>query len=138
MSQFSDYYENKIIEHMMRGQSFTPPTVISAALFGTGGGLEANDATVQEITGNAYVRQTITLGTASAGISRNSASITFPEATPAAWGTITHVAIADNGSLTNWGTGVNILMWGTLAAFKGIDANDTFQFNAGSLGITVA
>jgi hypothetical protein len=137
MSQFSDYYENKIIDHMLRNQSFSPPTTIYLALFTSSTGLESNNPT-GEVSGNAYARQAITLSAASGGASENTANITIPTAAPTGWGTITHVALQDHAPNTTWGTNVNVLMWAALTASKAIDAGDIFQINAGDLDITVA
>jgi len=47
MASISDYYENKIIDHMLRGQAFTPPSTIYLALYtvaptDAGGGTEVS------------------------------------------------------------------------------------------------
>ena len=128
MAEFSDFLENKIIDHMLRNQAYTPPSTVYVALFTTattdaGGGTE--------VSGGAYARQSITLTAASGGASENSADITFPQAT-ADWGTITHVALMD--ALT----GGNMLMHTALDASKTVNNGDTFKINAGDLDVTVA
>jgi len=127
MAEFSDYLENKIIDHMLRNQSYTPPTTVYLALFTTattdaGGGTE--------VSGGAYARQAATLAAASGGASENSAEITFPQAT-ADWGTITHVALMDAA------TGGNMLMHTALDASKTVNNGDTFKINSGDLDVTV-
>ncbi len=136
MAHFSDYYENKIIDHLLRNQAFTPPATIYVALFTADTGLEANNPTA-EVSGGAYARQAFTLVAASGGASSNSADIEFPEAT-ANWGTITHIAIVDHLSNSNWGTDVNVLMWGPLAEAKTINTGDTLRINLGDLDVSVA
>lgn len=136
MAEFSDFYENKIIDHMLRNQAFTTPTTVYVALFTAVTGLESNNPTA-EVSGNAYARQAVTLSAASGGASSNSADITFPTATPSAWGLITHVALVDHATYTSWGSNVNVLMWSALDTSKQIDANDTFKINTGDLDITV-
>ena len=137
MSEFSDYYESKIIDHMLRGIAFTPPATIYVALFTAETGLEANNPT-GEVSGNAYVRQVITLDPAVGGASDNNGDITFPVATPGAWGLITHVALVDHQTNITWGTNVNVLMWSLLDLQKQIDANDQFKFADGAVDVTVA
>jgi hypothetical protein len=136
MAEFSDYYENKIIDHMLRAIAFTPPATIYVALFKAVTGLEENNPT-QEVSGGSYARQPVTLIAASGGASENSADIIFPQAT-ADWGTVSHVALVDHLSNTNWGVGVNVLMWSALDASKLVESGDTFKINAGDLDVTVA
>jgi hypothetical protein len=128
MAEFSDFLEDKIIDHMLRNQAYTPPGTIYLALFTTattdaGGG--------SEVSGGAYARQAITLSAASGGATSNAADITFPTAT-ADWGTISHVAIMD--ALTAG----NMLMHSALDASKTVNNGDTFKVNSGDLDITVA
>mgnify|MGYP001573485016 FL=1 len=135
MSEFSDYYENTIINHLLRNQAFTPPAAVYVALFTAVTGLEANNPTA-EVLGGAYARQAVTLSAASGGATSNSADVTFPEAT-ASWGTVSHVAIVDHATNITWGTNVNVLMWSALDVSKVVDSGDTFKINIGDLDITV-
>jgi len=129
MSEFSTYLENKIIDHMLRNQSYTPPTTVYVALFTADNGLEGGVIT-GEVSGGSYARQALTLTAASDGESSNSSDITFPQAT-ADWGTITHVALMDAS------TGGNVLMYSALDASKTVNNGDTFKINAGDLDMTV-
>jgi len=127
MAEFSDYLENKIIDHMLRNQAYTPPATVYLALFTTatsdaGGGTE--------VSGGAYARQAVSLSAASGGASENSADITFPTAT-ADWGTVTHVALMDALS------GGNMLMHTPLDASKTVNNGDTFKISAGDLDVNV-
>lgn len=127
MAEFSNYLENKIIDHMLRNQAYTPPATVYVALYTT----DPTDAdTGTEVSGGAYARQSAGLSAASGGASSNAADITFPTAT-ANWGTITHVGLRD--ALT----GGNLLMHSPLDASKTINNGDTFKINAGDLDITV-
>lgn len=135
MSEASDYLENKIIDHLLRNQAFTPPSIIYVALFTAVTGLEANNPTA-EVSGGSYARQIITLSAASGGASSNSADITFPQAS-ASWGTVSHFAIVDHATNTTWGTNVNVLTWSPVDTNRLIDSGDTAKFNATTLGVTV-
>lgn len=139
MSEFSGYYQDMIINHMLRNQAFTVPTTVYLALFTAVTGLEA-DSPSAEVSGNAYARQAVTLSAASAGAgtSSNTGNITFPAATPGAWGLVSHVALVDHATNVTWGTNVHVLMYTQLDASKQIDASDVFQINTGDLDITVA
>jgi len=127
MGSFSDYYEDKIIDHMLRNQAFTPPSALYVALYtvspsDSGGGTE--------VSGGSYARQAVTFTAASGGATSNSADVTFPQAT-ADWGTIVAVGIFDSSS------GGNLLAWGTLTASKTVNNGDQFKILAGDLDITV-
>lgn len=127
MAEFTDYYENKIIDHMLRNQAFTPPSTIYLALF-TSAPSDAGGGT--EVSGGSYARQSVTLSAASGGASSNSADITFPQAT-ADWGTVTHCALMDAASAGN------MLMWTALDASKTVNNGDTFKISTGDLDVTV-
>ena len=127
MAEFSNFFEDKIIDHMLRAVAFTPPATLYLALYTTaptdaGGGTE--------VSGGAYARQSFTLTVASGGASSNSADITFPTAT-ANWGTVVACAIWDNAATPN------MLMWSNLDASKTVATGDTFKINAEDLDITV-
>lgn len=127
MAEFSDFLENKIIDHMLRNQAYTRPATVYVALFTTA----TNDAGGgTEVSGGAYARQDAGLSAAAGGASSNAADITFPQAT-ADWGTVTHLALMDAIS------GGNMLMHSILDASKTINNGDTFKINLGDLDITV-
>jgi hypothetical protein len=134
-NNFSDYTENKIINHLFMNSTYTPATQHFIALFTASTGLETNLPT-GEVSGGAYARCTSTFNTATAGTSVNGGTLTWAEAT-ADWGTITHLAIVDHVTNVTWGTNVNVLMWGTLTASKTVSSGDTFKISAGDLSISV-
>jgi len=124
---FSDYYENKVIDHMLRNQAFTPPATVYVGLY-TAAPTDAGGGT--EVSGGSYARQAVTLAAASAGSTQNSADITFPTAT-ADWGTIVAAGLFDAASAGN------LLAWNNLTASKTVSNGDTFKITAGSLTISV-
>ena len=136
MANFSDKLENDIIEHFFRNATVAPKAAHYLALFTGSAGIEANLPT-EECTGNAYARATCTFTTATAGTSENGATVTWAEAT-GDWGAITHVAIVDSFDGTQYGTSVNVMMWGALTATKTVNSGDTFKIAAGDLDISVA
>jgi hypothetical protein len=127
MAGFSDYYENKVIDHMLRNQAFTPPATVYVGLY-TAAPTDAGGGT--EVSGGSYARQAVTLAAASAGATQNSADITFPTAT-ADWGTIVAAGLFDAASAGN------LLAWNNLTASKTVNSGDTFKITAGSLTISV-
>ena len=136
MANFSDKMENDIINHFLMNQTSTAMTQHFLALFTASSGLEANLPTA-EVSGGAYARATATFTTATAGTSENGATVTWAEAT-ADWGTLTHLAIVDSVDGTEYGSSVNVMMWGALTASKTVGTGDTFRIAAGDLDITVA
>lgn len=138
MSASSDYLENKLLDHVLGNTTYSQPANIYLALFTAVTGLEGNNPTSEVTTsGTAYARQALSFGSSSGGTCATDATVTFPIAT-ASYGTVTHVAIVDHASNTNWGTGVNVLFYGTLTASKQIDTNDQFVVNSGNLTVTLA
>lgn len=143
MSAMSDYLENKMIDFLFRGQSFTPPSTLYLGLF-TSSESDAGGGT--EISGNNYSRMPVTaalstfagtqgVGTTAAssgtsGTTSNNNSITFP--TPSAnWGTITSWGIFDSAS------GGNLLWWGALTISKFLNQGDTVTFPAGAFSLQI-
>ena len=130
MSGFSDYLEDKVLEHVFGGNAFTAPTTLYVALYtvapsDTGGGTE--------VSGGAYARQTgaFTVSGTNPTTATNSAAIEYPTAT-ANYGTVVAVGILDASSSGN------LLAYSTLDSSKVVSSGDVFRFNAGDLDITLA
>jgi len=140
MSQMSDYLEGQLRAHIFRTASFTKPTVIAIALLTAAPTDASTGATITEVSGGSYARQTLnpldanwTAMSSTDGNTDNASAITFPTAT-GNWGTVTHVAILDSATA---GAG-NVLFWAALAVSKTVNTGDTFKFNIGDLDITFA
>lgn len=144
MSAMSDYLENKLIDHIFRGSSFTKPTALYVALY-TAAPSDSGGGT--EVTGGSYARAQLdpsnsnwqnTQGnntgdsTGTGGHTENSVAITFP--TPSAnWGTVTHFGVFDAS------TSGNLLFHGALTTSKTINNGDPApSFAIGDLDITLA
>src|SRR4030043_1969614 len=118
MGGFSNYWENKILDHIFGKGSYTPPTMYV--------GLSTADPADEgagwaEPSGNSYARVQTSASdwnTASKGYMDNAGDITFDQAT-GSWGTITHFALFDAA------TAGNMLAHGTLSQPKAIGASDT-------------
>ena len=127
MAALSNYLENKLLDHVLKGTVYTPPTTLFVALFTT----DPTDAgTGTEVIGGAYKRKVVTFGSASNGAISNNVDVTFDIAT-ANWGTITHSGVYDAE------TGGNLLFHGKLTADKTINIDDQFKVSSGSLTITI-
>ncbi len=130
MGGFSDYWENKILDHIFGKGSYTPPTIYV--------GLSTADPTddgseLAEPSGNGYVRTQTSASdwnVASNGSLDNASDITFAQAT-GSWGTITHFALFDAA------TAGNMLAHGVLSQSKTIGNSDTARFQAGDLDISL-
>ncbi len=128
MAGFSDYVENKVLDHVVGKTSFTMPSawvaLFTAAPTDAGGGTECS--------GGSYARKS-TAGSdwaaASGGATSNSATITFVTPT-GSWGTATHFALMDAS------TAGNQLGWGVLTTPQAIGTGNTVSFAVGELDIT--
>lgn len=127
MSSFSDYLENKLLEHVVGKTSFTMPTVY-VALY-TVAPTDAGSGTEADYTSYARVQTAGSdWGNAASGAIANAAAITFPQCTG---GSNTIVAFG----LLDAASGGNLLAYGTcsLAVSNGI----TPEFAIGALDLTL-
>jgi len=130
---FSNYLENKILDHVFGGTTYSAPSTLYFAL-STADPTE-DGSSIAEPSGNNYARAAVTnnktnWGTASGGIVSNAADITFNTAS-GSWGTITHFAVFDASS------GGNMLIYGSLTESKTIGTGDTPKFNIGDVSISL-
>lgn len=125
MASATDFFENKVIDHNLRGQAYTVPTTIYLALF-TSATTDAGGGT--EVTGGSYARQAITLSAAVGGNTSNANVMTFT-ALPSC--TVTNWAIFDDS------TGGNMLIHDTVSAAKAYAAGESATVAGGELDITV-
>jgi len=131
MAGFSDYLEDKVLDHVFGGTAYTAPATLYVALYtvapdDTGGGTE--------VTGGSYVRQTgafYCLRHIPPQQQTNSAAIEYPTAT-ADYGTVVAVGILDASSSGN------LLAYADLTTSKTVSTGDVFRFDAGDLDITLA
>jgi hypothetical protein len=145
MAAMSDYLENKIVDWLLRGQTFTPPATIYVALFTTNDN-DANSSAV-EVSGGSYARVAVTsslsnwagtqgsgttvASSGTSGTTSNNNTITFPAPT-ANWGTITGVGIFDAS------TSGNLLFYGALSQSKTVNNGDAApNFPAAALSVQV-
>jgi hypothetical protein len=131
MAGLSDYAEAAIINALLRGTSFTSPTVASLrlALF-TADPTDAGNLN-EVATGTWYVRQATGTFTAPATSgstqqASNTASITFPAVTGAAV-IVTHVGILDAS------TAGNMLFSAAMTSSKTLQIGDVLSFAPGTI-----
>lgn len=123
MAELSNYLENKLLDHVLRNQSFTSPTTVYVGLYTSDPG-DGNTGT--EVTGGSYARQILNVTTATGGIVTSSADVTFPQAT-AQWGTISHIGLLDALSSGN------LLMHTPLTTSRVVEVGDVLKIATGSL-----
>lgn len=121
MAKMSDYLEDQLRKHLFRTGSFTKPAALHVSLH-TADPTDA--ASGAEVSGGSYARvqrdpldANWSAASATDGITKNVASITFPTPT-ANWGVVTHFAIWDAASAGN------MLCHGQLGTSKTVNNGD--------------
>jgi hypothetical protein len=127
MAEFTNYLENKLLDHVLNNASFTSPTTVYVGLF-TAAPTDTTSGT--EVSGGSYARQVLSVSTASEGVVTSDADITFPQAT-GSWGTI--VALGIHDALSSG----NLLMYTDLTTSKTIETGDILKVSSGSLTVTL-
>lgn len=127
MSDFSDYLENKILDHVFRNTSYTPPAAVYLGLY-TSAPSDAGGGT--EVSGAGYARQAITFGAASGGAISNTAAVQFT-ASGGSYGTVTHVGVFDAAT-----TG-NMLAWKAITPIV-MGSGGILTFAIGDIDVTQA
>jgi hypothetical protein len=132
---FTDYLEDKILDHVFGGTAYTAPTTLYVGLHTSA---SSDSAAGTEVSGGSYARQTaaFTVSGTTPTEATTGAAIEFPTAT-ASWGTVTYAGVYD--ALT----GGNLLAYAELtdpsdfstALPKAIDTGDIFRISAGNLKI---
>lgn len=135
MGSFSDYLENKVLDHVFGGGDYTRAATLYIALLTATPTDASTGSTITEPSGGSYARVSVTnnatnFPAASGGSKSNGTTITFTTAS-ASWGTVTHVGILDASSAGN------LLAWGALTASKTVDSGDTVSFASTALAITL-
>ena len=130
---FTNYLEEKTLQHIFTATAFTQPgrhvALFTAAPSDTGGGTEATNGDYARVAGTFTVTAG-TLGSADPSEAANSAPVEFPEAS-ASWGTINHVGVFDAP------TDGNLLCWAELTAPKAVGIGDVLRFAIGELVFTL-
>jgi len=129
MAGFSDYLEDKVLNHVFGGTAYTAPSTLYVGLY-TAAPSDSGGGT--EVTGGSYARKSMPAMTVSGTTqATNGAAVEFVTAT-GSWGTVTHCGVFDAVSSGN------LLGWAALTASKAVASGDVFRFDAGDLDITLA
>ena len=158
MSAASNYLEDKLLDHVLRGNvpsTYSAPSTVYVALFSDAGSaasaaLESGTSATGTGTANwghfeidnaSYARQSATFAAAGAvtvGTISSNITVSFPVATAdydtagATGNVVTHLAIMDAS------TGGNVLFYGALTTSKTVSAGDQFTISSGNLSISLA
>jgi hypothetical protein len=131
MSAFSNYLEVEILDHILGGSVYTPPSTVYFALYtaapsDAGGGTEVNTGGYTRV---AVPNNLTNWPAATNGTKRNANTITFPEA-QATWGNIVAIGIHDAA------TAGNLLFW-TAITSRQVVSGDIPRFNAQGVSVTL-
>ena len=132
MGSFSDWLEDKVIDHIFMSSWTALPNIwVGLSIADPLDDASGND----EPSGNGYLRVSTeaadwNASTGDPSTVDNANDITFPEAS-GSWGLITHFTLWDAATVGN------MLMHGLLTASKSIGDGDTAKFAAGDLDVTL-
>jgi len=128
MAGISTYLANALLDHLLGGDAYEPPTALYLALYLSDP--TAADAGI-EVEGEGYARQAITFASAASQATENDVAVIFPEAEEY-WGKVTHWGIRDAD------TEGNLLLFGPVQQSRDVDAGDTVKVNVGALDVAMA
>lgn len=122
----TDAAENLMLDWINGAGTPTRPTTSLKVALCTS--TPTDSAAGTEVSGGSYARANVTLSASSGGSTSNSGTVSFT-GMPAC--TVTAFEIWDSA-----GTPVR-LWWGTLASSKTVNAGDTFEFQAGTITLSL-
>lgn len=127
-------FDAQVINFFLRANpgAITSPANVYVALLTAAPNDPSLAGATEVANANGYVRQAVTFGGPTNGVTSNSVAVTFPAAAGGSWGTVVAAAIYDSGT---YGAGT-CLYYGNLAVSKTISDGDTASFGVGSLSIT--
>lgn len=144
MASMSNYLENKIIDWLLRGQSFSPPSTLYVALLTATPTDASTGSTITEVSGGNYARQSIAslatnwkstqgdTSSASSGTGGTTSNVNAISWTGVTWsGTVTSIAICD--ALTSG----NVLFWGDVTTPQTVASGNSVTLAVGDLSIQI-
>lgn len=135
MGDFSDYLENKWLDHILEGGAFGVPATVALALHTadpTDDGSGAECANANNYSRTSCKAQFATAAGDTARMISNSADITCPTAS-GSWGTVSHWGLWDSAA---HGAG-NLLAHGSFATGKAVGNGQTPKVLAGEIDISI-
>ena len=125
MAYISETLANSILDEVLNGVEYSPPSTLYVALF-DGDPLDAG----VEVSGASYARQSISFNSAASQEVTSAADVQFPEATED-WGQITHTAIM------NAETAGDVLFSGSLTNNRNVYSGDIVRLLAGEVVVVI-
>jgi hypothetical protein len=130
MAGLSNAVENKVLDHLLAGTSYTPPDTLTIALVSTAVTESDTGSTITKVSYTGYADFALTHAThwnnAASGSKTNKAVLTWPENTGATTPTAVGFAVLN---------GTDIIVFGTLPS-TAIAPNITPQFAINALTVT--
>lgn len=123
----STYLANKLLDHVLRNVSYTPPATVYLALYTSNP--TAND-TGTEVSGGSYARVAVTFAAAAARATSNSGTIDTATAT-ASWGTPTYFGLRDAAAAGN------LLFYGAITTPVAVPSGSLLEAVAGALDVSL-
>ena len=123
MSEFSDYTENELLDHLLGEglRNFTSPPALYVALLTAVGADNQTGSTITEPSTGGYARQAVTFGAASAGSAvMSDATLTWVNSAATNW-SVVGVAIVDATAAGQ------MLCYDNAMADATLGLNDTFK-----------
>ena len=123
---FTDYLEEKILDHVFRNTAYTSPTTVYLGLLSAA---PTDSSSGTELSGNGYARQATAFDAFSGGKSITNTSDETFTASGGSWSTITHFGVYDAS------TAGNLLAYGQIGPNVTLADTESFVAEAGKLVI---
>lgn len=142
MANMSNYLENKLVDFLFRGGSFTPPSTLYIALCTNTPTDSSTGATISEVSGGNYSRQSLTSTTGNwystqgdtAGTSSGTNGTTS-NINSVAWNSVTWAATVNGVAICDASSGGNMLFYSSLNSSKTLVSGDSISFAVSGLSI---
>jgi energy-converting hydrogenase Eha subunit B len=126
VSEFTDFLENELLDHVFANAAYSAPANVHLALYTT---TCSDSARGTEVSGGGYGRQSTAFGTASAGTISNSAIESFTAS--ANYGTVVATGLEDAS------TSGNQLCFDNDFTDTTVNSGDTLQFAIGDIDVSL-
>lgn len=131
MGAFSDDLETKLLDYIMKtaaSTNFTQPASIWVGLATA----DPSDSAAAECTAGTYKRMQVAFAAANtSSIAGSTGTVTFPQATGTSWGALHGYQLWDSSS------GGNMLFYANLASDVTVNVNDTVEFAASAIVVSL-
>jgi hypothetical protein len=134
MGAIGTYLQNALLSGTLKNSNYSSVTTVYIGLHTANPTSSTATALSNEVSGNAYVREAAAWGSVSGGSVSTNATITWPQASPSGWGTVSYISIWDGSTL---GAG-NLLYYGALGSSVTVNATDQVSILSGNLTVTLS